>query len=385
MICFWCHNDFHRLTADHIVPQSLGGTTDFTVRSCRSCQTKLSKAEHEVARKSILAFHALVSPIKPHHPKRPTSGHLRPSHLLVKHPLGGYGESLLSAGERMSSLAYFEVKVVPGEPIEARVRAATPTEAQLLLEIYRKAFQKKAGPNELVCEFTTNLVLDPEMAADPEFWPRIVLLPGNRLMMRARDPEELMRFAKAFTAIALGNYQVDPSKWGDPVQIVGGTPHKLALRYDPQCVRRVAAKVGYAIFCTVTKREMADKEDDGMRRYILGTERSLNEPVSITPDRYPSTTSEDPHYIVLSPRHDRSAAFVSLYGFDFRVELGPAAVLPEPVIVICEIDGSGMRFASEEDLSGLEERMATATFSQPWLQGEAPDWNPGVGNNTAPS
>ena len=52
----------------------------------------------------------------------------------------------------MSSLAYFEVKVVPGEPIEARVRAATPTEAQLLLEIYRKAFQKKAGPNDGLAE-----------------------------------------------------------------------------------------------------------------------------------------------------------------------------------------------------------------------------------------
>jgi hypothetical protein len=36
----------------------------------------------------------------------------------VKHPLGGYGESLLSADEKMSSLAYFEVKIVPGEPIE---------------------------------------------------------------------------------------------------------------------------------------------------------------------------------------------------------------------------------------------------------------------------
>jgi hypothetical protein len=368
MLCFWCDGEFDSLTDDHIVPQSLGGTKDFTIQSCRSCQTRLSKAEHEVARKSTLAFHALASPVKPRHPNRSTSGHLRPSFLLVKHPLGGYGESLLSAGGKMSSLAYFEVKVVPGEPIEARVRGATAAEAQLLLELYRKAFQKTVGPDQLVCEFTTNLELDPETAADPEFWPRVVLLPGNRLMIRARDPEELIRFGKAFTNIALSNYQVDASKWTNQVQITGGTPHKISLRYDPQCVRRVAAKIGYALFRVVTKRRMETRDDERMRRYILGTLASSDEPVSISPAPDTSTTSEVPHYIVLSPEHDRSAAIVSLYGFNFRVELGPTAVLPRPVIVICKIDGSGMRIASEGDIPGLSPRMETATFSQPWLQ-----------------
>jgi hypothetical protein len=368
MPCFWCDNMFDRLTDDHILPQALGGTTDFTVRSCGSCQTMLSRAEHEVARKSILAIHALVSPVKPRHPNRPTSGHLRPSYLLVKHPLGGYAESLLSAGERMSSLAYFEIKVVPEEPIEARVRGATAAEAQLLLELYRKAFQKSVGPNELVCEFTTDLELDSETAADPEFWPRVVLLPGNRLMIRARDPEELIRFGKAFTTIALSNYQVDASRWTDQVQITGGTPHKIALRYDPQCVRRVAAKIGYALFRAITNRRMETRDDERMRRYILGTEKSPDEPVSIVPFPNTSTTSEDPHYIVLSPQHDRSAALVNLYGFNFRVELGPVAVLAQPVIVICKNDGSGMRIGSESDIPDLKARMETATFSQPWLQ-----------------
>jgi hypothetical protein len=349
------------------VPQSLGGTKDFTIQSCESCQTRLSKAEHEVARKSVLAFHALASPVKPRHPNRPTSGHLRPNYLLVKHPLGGYSESLLSAGEKMRSLAYFEVKVVPGEPIEARVRGATAAEAQLLLELYRKAFQKTVGPNQLVCEFTANLELDPETAADPEFWPRVVLLPGNGLMIRARDPEELIRFANAFTNIALSNYQVDASRWTDQVQIIGGTPHRISLLYDPQCVRRVAAKIGYALFRAVTKRRMETRDDERMRHYILGTMASPDEPVSISPFPETSTTSDAPHYIVLSPGHDSSAAIVSLYGFNFRVELGPTAVLRRPVVVICKIDGSGMRIGSESDLLALR-ALETATFSQPWLR-----------------
>ncbi len=216
MRCFWCDKDFERLTNDHIVPQSLGGTLDFSVQSCERCQTTLSKTEREVARKSILAVHSLASPLRPRHPNRPTSGRLQASYLLVSHPLGGYGESLLSAGEKVSSLAYFEAKVVPGEPIQVRVRGAKAAEAQLLLDLYRKALRldTKFGPGELVCELTANLEVDPEIASDPEFWPRLVLLPGNRLMFRARTPEELVRCARVLEFIARSDCRVDPSKWG---------------------------------------------------------------------------------------------------------------------------------------------------------------------------
>jgi hypothetical protein len=207
--------------------------------------------------------------------------------MLVKHPLGGYGESLLSAGDRVSSLPYIEVKFAGEQPIEARVRAATANDARLLIETYRRAFQNKPSPNGLVCEFTANVDLDSEIAADPEFCPRIVLLPGKRLMIRARDPEEIVRFAEAITNLALSKYEIDPSKWNNPATIVGGTPHVMALRYDSRCVRRVAAKVGYGLFCTIKKMRMEGTLDERMRHYILGTETSLHEPVSITPDRYP--------------------------------------------------------------------------------------------------
>jgi len=192
-------------------------------------------------------------------------------------------------------------------------------------------------------------------------------------MLRARDPEELVQFAQAFTAIALSDYQVDSSKWNNDVQITGGTPHTMALCYDPQCLRRVAAKIGYALFCTVTKRKMEVNEDERMRRYILGTETSPDEPVSIAPGLATFTTSEDPHFIVLSPEHDKTAAFVSLSGLNFRVEFGPTAVLPEPVVVICEINGSEMRIGSEAEIPGLQAWMERAEFSQPWLRREQTD------------
>lgn len=374
MRCFWCDKDFERLTDDHIVPQSLGGTRDFSVQSCEPCQTELSKAEREVARKSILAIHALASPVRPRHPNRPTSGHLQASFLLVKHPYGGYGESLLSAGEKMRSLPYFEAKVVPGEPIQARVRGATADDAQLLLDLYRKALRldERLGPGELACELTANLEVAPEIASDPDFWPRMVLLPGNRIVFRARTPEELLRCSKVLESIARSDYQVDRSKWESGVQTTGGTPHTIALHFDPQSVRRVAAKIAYALFCTTTKQRMQPRDDERMRRYILGTEANdPNEPVSIPPDPTAWSTSNDPHFVLISPGHDRSAVFVNLYGFFFRVEIGQAGILPKPVAVICQIDGSGMRVASDDEVPAVAARIEGATFSRPWLKPES--------------
>jgi hypothetical protein len=71
---------------------------------------------------------------------------------------------------------------------------------------------------------------------------------------------------------------------------------------------------------------------------------------------------------VLSPVHDRSAAYVSLYGFDYRIELGPAGMLPTPTVIICCIDGSEMYIGSEEELSTAIRRIEAQTFSRPWLQ-----------------
>jgi HNH endonuclease len=285
MQCFWCDGEFDRLTDDHIVPQSLGGTLDFIVQSCEQCQTILSKAEGEVARKSILAIHALSSPVKPRHPDRPTSGNLQPVYLLVKHPFGGYGETLLSAGEKIRALPHIEIKVVPGEPIDGRVRGATAAETQLLFDLYRKTLRldKQHAPGELVCEITANLEVGPEIAADPDFWPRLVLLPGDRLMLRGRDQEEVIRCAKVLEFVARSNYQIDPSRWNSGTQITGGTPHRIGLRWNPQCERRLAAKIGYAFFCVLAKRRLIAGNDERLRRYILGEDPSPDEPVSVAP------------------------------------------------------------------------------------------------------
>jgi hypothetical protein len=365
MICFWCHAEVNNLTDDHIIPHSLGGTADCTVKSCADCQNRLSKAEHEVARKSMLAIHALTAPVAARHPERPTSGHLKPEYFMVKHPEGGYGETLFSTGERASLLPYFEIKVVPGEPPEGRVRGTTEG-ARRLLDVFRRGLKNTPGPDRFLFEINVSCDIDPSISDDKSFWPRMVLLPGDRLLLRGRNPEEIKRFMYVFMQLATSDYTV-PEVWSTKGgEIKGGTPHLMALKFDPQAVRRVAAKVAYGLFATVTNGSLESDHDAYLRRYILGLLDSTDEPVSEGPMPLTTTTSNRPHYVVFSPVHDPQSAIVSLYGYVFRIDLGPRSKLSNPVAVICQIDGSGIHLASADETRKAIDSISSITFSQPW-------------------
>jgi hypothetical protein len=131
------------------------------------CQTALSKAEQTLARKSILALHALTSGIPSRHKRRSDSGILQVKHLMAKNPLGGYNETVLRAGGQLETLSYCEVKVVPGEPPEARARASLWEESERLLTLFKAALLNKPGPDGLVCEINVSLETD-KVVADCE-------------------------------------------------------------------------------------------------------------------------------------------------------------------------------------------------------------------------
>ena len=73
-----------------------------------------------------------------------------------------------------------------------------------------------------------------------------------------------------FMQVATSGYQVDAAAWKSAVQITGGTPHTISLRYDSQCERRVAAKIAYGLFRTIADGSLNTELDVEMRRYILG-------------------------------------------------------------------------------------------------------------------
>jgi hypothetical protein len=314
----------------------------------------------------MLAIHALASPVSPRHPDRPTSGHLKPTYFMVKHPQGGYGETLLSTGERASLLPYFEIKVVQGESLEGRVRGTTDA-ARRLLETFRRGLHNAPRPDRFLFQITVSLDLHDDISSDPEFWPRIVLLPGDHLLLRGRNPEEIGRFFQVFMQIATSDYEV-PAQWSNKQedQILGGTQHLISLKFDPQTVRRVAAKAAYGLFRTIAGRSLDPEYDLYLRRYILGLVDGIEEPVSIEPDPLSTTTSEKPHAVLLSPPHDPQGAIVSFYDYRFRVDLGMAGALPEPAVVYCAIDGSCMWLGTPEETHMAIQQIQGVHFSQPW-------------------
>jgi hypothetical protein len=242
-----------------VVPRAIGGTLEYALPSCESCQVILSKAEAILARKSMLAIHAVASDLPPRHPKRSDSGILQVGYLLVKHPLGGYGESALRAGNKVESLCHCEIKVVPGERIEGRVRGESRAKTDLLFAKFKDALSSTPGPDGLVCELNVTLDIPPEISADPDFWPRMVMLPNGSLLLRARDPQEAQRFSGVFTELVIKGVDQTRGTW-QSAEIQGGTQHQMKLEYDSEAVRRVAAKIAYGLFLLVSGMEWISLE-----------------------------------------------------------------------------------------------------------------------------
>jgi hypothetical protein len=148
--------------------------------------------------------------------------------------------------------------------------------------------------------------------------------------------------------------------------ITGGTEHMIALSYDPQCVRRVAAKIGYGLFRAISGERLQVDLDEEMRQFILGNCQSEDQPVKEEPERGTFTTNDDPHCVVISSEPNGLKAFVRLYGLHLRVDLGMEKSGLVPFGVMCEIDGSGMRQASEEELLKALDEVNGMPFSHPW-------------------
>jgi hypothetical protein len=126
----------------------------------------------------------------------------------------------------------------------------------------------------------------------------------------------------------------------------------------------VAAKIAYGLFTIITGRKLDDPHDTGLRRYILDPDDSLDEPVSEMPWPEQITTSTSPHWVLLFPSHDPDVAIVSLYGRKFKVDLISAdRPLSPPVAVICEINGTGMRKASSDEIQLFAEDAKSTNFS----------------------
>ena len=130
----------------------------------------------------------------------------------------------------------------------------------------------------------------------------------------------------------------------------------LALRYDSRSVVSVAAKIGYALFCTVMRRKVEEHRRRGKSgRHILGTETFLSEPVSITPDRYHCPPRPKIHIILSSRRGTIEAPPCKPLWISFSCRTRHSRCSGRSLYryIVCGSDGSGIEDCFEAELPGL--------------------------------
>jgi hypothetical protein len=125
--CVWCGNP--RESDDHVFPRSQGGTLELTVPACSKCQTEISRAETEVARRSEFAFYRLDKGPTPRKRKKLDSGSVEARYVFVKDDrLGGYIEVAFRAKQHPITLPCIEIDIDTGN---VRCRGTKPEDVDL--------------------------------------------------------------------------------------------------------------------------------------------------------------------------------------------------------------------------------------------------------------
>lgn len=358
--CFWCERPDTNLEDDHVFPRAIGGTKELSVRSCRPCQTALSKAELALSRKSTYAMHLLEAGPRGRDRRRDAaSGQIEAEYVLVPHPLGGYNESAFraGAGEFPIALPYVEINV-SDSLLTCRRRAPEPAEMEKLVGAVERMLASKPDEKGLLCEISVLTHDLGEVGKDPDFWPRIVLDLRGRLFIRARNPEEALKFMSAFTQYLQAGAFKDYSRWVTGPPISGSTPHQVMIVHDRYMVGRVFAKIACSLaFITIGEQAKQLSRFEILRSYALGGHTEVWEGL-VRELRFPGTLKYfgSRHIAALTSKSNHMVALVSLCGGLELIDLGemPASA-PSSLNALAssEIDGTKTQLLPTEETGSI--------------------------------
>ncbi len=361
--CTWCRRSHVKLTDDHVFPRLIGGTLELSLPACRRCQGVLSKAEAELGRSSIFALYTIDAGPPGRDKRDPESGLIRTQYALVKYPDGGYNEVVFKAG-REFPITLPTIQINP-ETGNGWVRGDLPEDVDRLREALSVLLSTKPDSTGFVEEVSvTSLGAEQHaIASDSEFYPRIFLDLGGRLQVRARSPEESVKFSRLLFAYLQGGAFRDHSSWTTR-NIVAGTPHHIRLAYNNTSVLRVVAKIAYGTYlCGFGPSLMASDDFQEIRNSVLAGATATSAPITEIAG-LPGTINSwpDHHVAAIGCKVGRLTGIVSLYGARHVVDFGPVpSQLAEaaPITATCRRKGGETRL-----LNGAEGTDAFATLSK---------------------
>src|SRR5260370_22029454 len=176
--------------------------------------------------------------------RKPGSGVIRARYLLVKSPLGGYGEAGIRAGADIpQALPHIEIDV-NGQG-GARRRGPSPASVKRLVVALLEILDRKPDPRGFISELEVRTDRLLNISADPDFWPRVVLDLSGHVYVRARSLDEALRFITALIfGLKAGAFEKDYSSWTHS-GIVARSLHWFSLLYD----RCVGPRLACSIVC----------------------------------------------------------------------------------------------------------------------------------------
>ena len=307
----------------------------------------ISKLELEAARQSNYSLFCLTHGPTGRDKRRPASGVIRARYLLVKNPLGGYGEYAIRAGAKIPvALAHIEIDVA-GTGM-ARRRGPSPASVQRLVDALREIVHRKPDARGFIAELEVRTDRLPDIDSDPDFWPRVVLDLSGHVYLRARNPDEALKLAAALVqGLSAGVFEQDYSAWTTS-EIAGGSPHYFALVYNKFVGQRLAGKIACGLmflqFGPVVMNDMQFRE---VCDFVLGNTSDLSGlPVTQLCDAGTPTCWNGDHVAFVCKHDGRNFAVVSIYGDCHLVEFGTGSgtIAPdENQVAMCRWDGTHAR------------------------------------------
>jgi hypothetical protein len=345
--CSWCDRTNVRLDKDHIFPRAIGGTKELSVPACRDCQTVLSRLETQAARQSNYSLFCVMHGPPGRDKRRPASGVIRARYLLVKNPLGGYGEAAMRAGvDTPEALPHIEIDV--NNVGSARRRGPSIASVQRLVFALKKIVDRRPDVRGFIGEVAVRTDRLPDIEIDPDFWPRVVLDLSEHVYIRARNSGEALRFAAILIeGLRAGVFDRDYGAWTS-TEIPGNSTHWLSLTYDKFVGQRLAGKIACGLmFLQFGPAICANASFQRVRTFVLEkpSPRAAS-PVTQLCEAGTQVLWNGDHVAFLCTHSGRTLGIVSVYGDCHVVHFGDASDLPsvhESQMAMCRWDGKHAR------------------------------------------
>ena len=266
----------------------------------------------------------------------------------MRSPLGGYTDVALKAGAG-TPVTLPAVQIDLGSKQVYR-HGPNPEAFDRLLDRILEFFDSQPDSTGRVGEINCTVLdeFDGSFANDPSYWPRIFLDAASNLQVQARDGVEAEAFMFALASIIRSPTLRDHSGWQSG-EIVSGTPHSFRLAYDEVKIKRVIAKIIYALAFLRFGYEVSNYPlVRRFKDFVIGT--GEEEP-AIRLLYEPGTVQEwlDHHIAAIGLFSGQAIGFVCLYGGCHEAILDPELVWPihqQSIVALARTEGTDTRLVS---------------------------------------